>query len=143
MSEDKTESLICFPTLAVKNKKGEILFALKRKEEGDRLYYLFELHLDKETDPEKREQLKEVWEKSKAIARILDIPLYNVEEITNEVFEVMKRQKKQDLEELPLIVLDHATGERDILIINARVRDIKGLNKFPEKDYNTKPQYLV
>lgn len=73
---EEFESDLLFPTLIAKNKRGEVVFSMKRKgEKFGQLYYLFEFRWDR-VDPDEMARLGAVWAVTKLAAANMGIPLY-------------------------------------------------------------------
>jgi len=66
----------------LRNKDGELIFSIKRKESfGD--YFIFEIHWDRMGDG--KEDFELIWKKMKAHAKSLDVVLFDIDEIGREM----------------------------------------------------------
>jgi len=112
-----TYSELQYPTMTVYNKTSKkIIFALKRKHNYG--YYLFEIHPENCTTDEEKQKLRLGLHYSKIIARLLDIPLFNIAEETVQLNNAMtkaigdgKLKKEGDSTDVDISILDHATGK--------------------------------
>ena len=120
---------LLFPTMMVKNKKGETIFTMKRKgEKYGQLYYLFEFHWDR-CEPSRIAKLNAVWQVTKIVAAQMGIPLYD----TQEVFDEIKKQTKRALkhtpigktEDITISILDHATGKMNSLVVGVTKKPLE------------------
>ena len=126
------------PSIEVRNEKGEVIFALKRKDKYPPTYYLFEKHEDRMNDEEKQ-ATKEAWEAISTVAGLIGFPLYDLREITDgltakakAVMESKKgkaAQKKADetgedtfVEDVTFKVFNHSTGDIDNLTVGVSAR---------------------
>lgn len=127
LSENRWEwSGLLNANLIVENRKGEVVLALKRKGEGENVYYIFELHKDK-VEKDKLERFEHTWELIKDYARIMNIPLFNSDEIRDKIKEIMSYRSFTEGEtvevEIPLI--NHATNQSGSLKIDLRLEKVK------------------
>lgn len=106
------------PTIAVRNKKGEVIFALKRKDKYPPLYYLFEKHPDRCSSDEERANLEAVFSGITAMAGRLGLPLHDMGEI-NEAISAQIRIIRESEEGKAAMKKLEETGEQ------AFVKDIK------------------
>lgn len=127
MSEETTlDETLLFPTMLVKNKEGEVIFSMKRKgEKYGQLYYLFELHWDR-VDPDQIAKLDAVWAITKLVAARMDIPLYDAGQVMDEIKkQTLKRIPIGKTEDIPIPVLNHATGEIDSLVVGVTKKPLE------------------
>jgi len=82
MNEDNEipETDIMDPSLIWKNRKGEVVFAVKRKDQWGPVYYIFEKHEDR-MEPQNRDKFHDCWELIRRAARLAGIPLYDIAEM--------------------------------------------------------------
>lgn len=112
------------PTLAWKNKKGEVVFAIKRKDQWGPIYYIFEKHEDR-IEPGNRAKFDDAWQVIKIAAGTLRIPLYDASELRLMYMRAIEEYTKKTGKDLPdnktidleIPVFDHATGEISNLVI--------------------------
>ena len=139
-SEEMTEELekqagrILYPTIVLSNKKGERVFAFKKKKYG---YWIFEKHGEL-MDQETREEFDQAWHLIRDLAFISKIPLYEISELNKKGREAVDRwteattkkppiyKKQVDLE---IFVLDHASGKTQKLVIGVSRIEDKGIEK--------------
>ena len=74
----KTTGIIRGQRLAWKNRKGEVVLAVKNKKEYG--YYIFEFYPER-VEKERREVVEDCWKALKALASAMHIPLYEMSEI--------------------------------------------------------------
>ena len=119
--EGRSDPLLHYPTKITKNKKGETIFSLKRKEKDGKIWYLFEFHEDRVDDPNQLAKLNKWFNWAKLTAARVGIAFYDVDEI----LEAIEKQKKKECEAIPIgktkdiriSVLDHASGEMHSLVL--------------------------
>lgn len=70
-------------SIEVRNKKGEVIFAMKRKDTWGPTYYLFEKHEDRAGTEEEKVKLNRAVAGIAAMSRIAGFPLYDVAEIND------------------------------------------------------------
>jgi len=114
LSEKSFETLLG-PSLSYANSKGEIVVALKRKGlKYGQLYYLFEVHYDR-IETEKLGKFNAVWSSVKSLARQMNIPLYDINEVyprfeaKAKELEILKSTNIGKTIDVEIDVLDHAT----------------------------------
>lgn len=120
-------------TIRFGNKKGEIVFEMKRKEGHGDPYYIFKIYMEHFTEEQKREW-PEAWAAMRAGAAKLGYPLYDYQEIVyavdahlNLIVKSPKGRRAQSkvdetgevvfIEDIKIKVFDHATGNLDDLTI--------------------------
>ncbi|KKL91974.1 hypothetical protein LCGC14_1889350 [marine sediment metagenome] len=69
------------PSIEVRNDKGEVIFAMKRKDTWGPTDYLFEKHEDRAGTEEDKAKLNEVVAGIAAMSRMAGFPLYDIGEI--------------------------------------------------------------
>ena len=95
---DPNGNLLAHPTIALTNKKGEVLFSLKRKmpdgPDGDNIFYLVEIRRDRwgPSDVTELEQFIAEW---LAEARALEVPVYDSHECIRAVNHYLEEHKKE------------------------------------------------
>lgn len=130
------------PNIEVRNDKGEVIFAMKRKDTWGPTYYLFEKHEDRAGTEEEKAKLNRVVVGIAAMSKIAGFPLYDVREINDalgshiavvmESEEGKAAQKLVDdgkgelleggmrrvfIKDVSFNVFDHATGEINELTV--------------------------
>jgi len=107
------------PSLEVRNKKGELVLSMKRKGlKYGQLYYLFEMRLDR-VEPERLSKFQAAWDVIKSLAREMDIPLFNIDEVQHATISEVSKMASTMQEPPPLgepfdikiDILNHATGK--------------------------------
>ena len=130
-------SRLLYADMVYKNKDGEVVFSMKRKDGYNSLYYIFELNEENMT-PEEILLFAEAFEAIKMGARMMDIPLYDSKELmdgvsgqiqvllgTKDALHALKKADKT--EELVLVrdvdvkVFDHATGKINSITVGISV----------------------
>jgi len=120
MRENLDFSNLLSPSLEVRNKRGEIIFSMKRKgEKYGQLYYLFEWHWDR-VDSEMLGKVSATWELIKAISRQMSIPLYDINDVTKKIEEEIKRVPLGTTKDISVPILNHATGKVNNLVVGIR-----------------------
>ncbi len=71
------------PSIAVRNDKGEVIFAMKRKDTWGPTYYLFEKHEDRAGTEEEKANLNRAVAGIAAMSRVAGFPLYDIREIND------------------------------------------------------------
>jgi len=106
-----TMSELLHPTFVAKNKKGEVIFSVKKKRsmEHEKLYYLFEIHLDKADSNLQRQRMTVAWKLIKSVAKWMKIPLFNVNEIASKISGKINEIRETGLKDVTVEVLDHAS----------------------------------
>ena len=106
--------------LVVKNKQGEVCLALKRKidEVTGRLYYIFEMHLDR-VPTDGLVKFQQAWDAVRYYAFREGIALYDISEITERVLKEIDDRAKE-ANELEVRVRDHASGMIHTVIVSAQ-----------------------
>ena len=129
------------PSIEVRNDKGEVIFAMKRKDTWGPTDYLFEKHEDRAGTEEDKAKLNEVVAGIAAMSRMAGFPLYDIAEInealSSEIAAVMEspegkaaqklvdegRGELQDgvrrsfIKDVSFNVFDHATGDINELTV--------------------------
>ena len=108
-----------FPTIEVRNKKGDLVLTLKRKDKYETLYYLFEIHQENLDD---EEGFYEAWEGIKSFSRMMEIPLYDAEEVTVKVNQAIGKLLAEGVSlekphDITITIRDEATGSTNRLVI--------------------------
>ena len=129
--------------LEVRNEKGEIIFAMKRKDTYPPLYYLFEKHEDKMNDKEKK-GFEQVWPLIKKGAAAMGFALHDMKEINEALQAQIKavieskegkaaREKaapggdeKVFIKDISFKVYDHATGNLGTLTVGVSTMSAEG-----------------
>lgn len=113
---DLIDSEISQPTMAYRSKKtGKPVFATKKIEYEDSLYYIFRVHEENMEEGDK-EAWKKVWALLCEMARFLRIPLYDAQEIVERLSEAIKEAKPwEGQRDLKIELYDHASGEIHIV----------------------------
>ncbi len=121
------------PSVEVRNDKGEVIFALKRKDKYPPTYYLFEMHKDRMNEEEKKAS-DEAFGAISTVAERIGFPLYDLREITDALTAKAKAvmgsekgkaaQKKADesgenvfVEDVSFKIFDHSTGKINSLTV--------------------------
>ncbi len=71
------------PSIEVRNDKGEVIFAMKRKDTWGPTYYLFEKHEDRAGTEEEKAKLNRAVAGIAAVSRVAGFPLYDIKEIND------------------------------------------------------------
>ena len=128
------------PNLTVRNSKGEVIFALKRKDKYPPTYYIFEKHEDRMDEDDKR-KLDEAWSMLSGMAGRSGFPLYDTKEIndgieaqmtavseTDEFKEAKEAMKKTDdlvfVKDISFKLFDHGTGSINTLTVGVSLKDV-------------------
>ena len=126
------------PTLEVRNEKGEVIFAMKRKDKYPPTYYIFEMHKDRMNEEEKK-ATDMVFEEMATVAGLIGFALYDMREITDALTAKAKAvmgtekgkaaQKKADesgedvlVEDVSFNIFDHGTKEINTLTVGISAR---------------------
>ncbi len=125
-------------SIEVRNDKGEVIFAMKRKDKYPPTYYLFEMHKDRMNEKEKA-AADEAFESISTMAGRMEFALYDLREIADAltakgkvVMESEKgtaAQKKADesgedvfVEDVSFKIFDHATRQINTLTVGINAR---------------------
>ncbi len=126
------------PSLEVRNDKGEVIFAMKRKDTWGPTYYIFEMHKDRMNEEEKK-ATDEVFESITTVAGLIGFAFYDMREITDALTAKAKAvmesekgkaaQKKAEesgedvfVEDVIFKIFDHSTGEINALTVGISAR---------------------
>jgi len=124
-------------TLEFTNEDGEIIFTMKRKDNYNSLYYLFEKHEDKMSS-ENKQKFEMAWDFITMAAALMKIPLYDSNElidgITGKAKIVMisedaeRAMQEADntgervlVRDIDIKIFDHGTGRIDNLTVGISV----------------------
>jgi len=135
---------LMYANMVFKNKDGEIFFSMKRKDNYDSLYYIFEKNEDIMTAEEK-EQFAKGFEFIAMSAGALGIPLYDSRELMDGVSgkmqvlmrskEAVRALKKADktgkvalVQDIDIKVFDHGTGRINNLTVGISVPPVGSEN---------------
>ncbi len=105
----------------VRNKRGQIVLWFKGKDPEDGSSYGLFMYRPELADPEMREALPTAFEACKAIARMMGLPLYNIDEVDREVAKMLKElgpdHKPARSEDVTIPVKDLVSGKPHKLTI--------------------------
>jgi len=107
---------LMYANLEFTNEAGEIIFTMKRKDDYNSLYYLFEKHEDKMSSEDKQ-KFEIAWEIITMAAALMRIPLYD----SNELIDGIAGRAKSILESEEG---EHAMEKADKMGEKVLVRDI-------------------
>ncbi len=137
--------------LELRNEKGEIIFAMKRKTKYPPIYYIFEKHEDRMNDEEK-EGFEKAWAMIKVASAMMGYRLHDMREITDameaqlkavmETDEFKKASKKVDdggdekafIKDIHFKVFDHATGTLGTLTIGISTMSAEGVKNITDNE---------
>lgn len=113
---DLIGSEIFQPTMWYRSKKtGKPVFAMKKIDYEDSLYYIFRVHKENMEEGD-REAWERVWALLCEMARFLGIPLYDALEIDERLNEAIKEPKPwEGQRDFKIELYDHASGELHIV----------------------------
>ena len=127
------------PNLTVRNSKGEVIFAMKRKDKYPPMYYIFEKHEDR-MDEEEKKKFDMMWPVMTGAAVVLGLPLYDMREIgdgmeaqvktimkTDEYKQAMKGADEGELvfvKDINFKIFDHATGNINTLTVGVNLKNV-------------------
>lgn len=129
--------------LELRNSKGEIIFAMKRKTEYPPIYYIFEKHEDRMNEEEK-EGFEKAWTLMRAAAAMMGFRLHDMREISDaleaQIKAVMETEegkaalKKVDpggdekvfIKDISFKVFDHASGTLGTLTVGVSTMSAEG-----------------
>ena len=131
------DSVLMYPNMVYKNKDGEIVFSMKRKEGYGSFYYIFEINEDIMTSYEK-EKFAKAFEAIAMGAAYIGFPLYDSRELmegitgqiqvllrTKDAIRAMKKADKTEemvlVQDIDVKVFDHATGRINNLTVGISV----------------------
>jgi hypothetical protein len=123
---EKDGRIMISPSLEVRNKTGELIFALKSKEKYD--YYLFELHRDR-MEPEDQVAFNKVWFLLRSVARELNIPLHDIADVQQKFEEKIEelgkagRLEPNKTVDVKIEIFDHAFETMRILTIGVTPKE--------------------
>lgn len=111
-----------YPDREACSKNGKRIYALKKKGEQYRqCYYLFELNENNCVDEEEKMNLNIFFTYMKITAKMLHIPLYDIEEVSIRIQEKQKELVKDGKpifeKDFTIRIMDHATGIYDDLTL--------------------------
>lgn len=119
------------------NEAGEIIFTMKRKDNYNSLYYLFEKHEDKMSSEDKQ-KFEMAWDFITMAAALMKIPLYDSNELVEGIMGMAKSileseegehaMDKADntgervlVRDIDIKIFDHGTGRIDNLTVGISV----------------------
>jgi len=119
------------------NEDGEIIFTMKRKDNYNSLYYLFEKHEDKMSSEDKQ-KFEMAWDFITMAAALMRIPLYDSNELVEGIMGMAKSileseegehaMDKADnagervlVRDIDIKIFDHGTGRIDNLTVGISV----------------------
>ncbi len=127
--------------LEVYNSKGEVIFAMKRKDKYPPTYYIFETHEDKMDGEDDRAKFDQVFTVIKMVAARIGFPFYDMKEINDALQAQMKAvmeteaakeaTKKVDesgeqfIKDISFKVFDHAKGTINTLTVGVSLYSAK------------------
>jgi hypothetical protein len=105
----------------VRNKRGQVILWFKGKDPESGSSYGLCMYRPKLADPEMRKMLPTAFETCKAIARMIGLPLYNIDEVDREVAKMLKElgpnHKLARSEDVTVPVTDLVSGRPHKLTI--------------------------
>jgi len=131
--------------IELRNSKGEIIFAMKRKDTHGPTYYIFETHEDRMDSDEDRAKFEQAFTVIKAAAAHIGFPFYDMKEIndalqaqmkavmeTDDFKEASKKVDEGDVDkkgwsfvkDVSFKVFDHATGSIHTLTVGVNLMDM-------------------